>query len=379
MFALVPDASAPPDGVGPKVFFEKEVLRAGTWYVAGCAWPVSVAILRRLAENFRRARRNGIRIPVVWNHSHDARDQLGVVTDLFVRGRRLAARFWVAHPQAAAQLEQVATEVSAEICRPWLDGQGGRYDLMLTHLGVVLLPVVAGQTPLVRLALADSARGNAAKPHGETLQRLFFSTKGGLSMDNSAEEPAVKTAAETTAALVGTINALFATLTPLPPPVAAGASLEEVITHLQEVVAARKAEPTSEPAGEPSLPPLLAPADEVAMLRLQLATVQADLAAEQQQRQGERRHQFTTEVDRLIAEGRLVPADRPALLAAAEPAQFTLSLLRPFQRIPVGTALPTRGIARQWAVAEEPELADSRPAMTAERAEAIAQSFQRFA
>ena len=131
--------------------FEKDVLAVGDWQTRGRQWRVTSAILDRLVRNWQRGHARGLRIPVVWNHSHDARDQIGEVTRLFVVGHRLMARFRVTDRWATRRLGVVSHHASVEVLQDWHDGHGNHYDLMLTHIGIVALPVVTKQSTFRRV------------------------------------------------------------------------------------------------------------------------------------------------------------------------------------------------------------------------------------
>lgn len=70
-------------------------------------------------------------------------------------------------------------------------------------------------------------------------------------------------------------------------------------------------------------------------LRRQLSEARAALA-------DDRAEQFARRLRQLALEGRLLPADLPALEAAGRAGSYDLALLAPFERLPADTALPTR-------------------------------------
>jgi len=88
----------------------------------------------------------------------------------------------------------------------------------------------------------------------------------------------------------------------------------------------------------------------------------------------ERQHAFGRAMDRLIAEGRLTPADRDALLEAARPAGYSLSLLGPFERVPAGVTVPTVPAARRNAHAKAPAMGKPR-VLSDDRAREIVRSY----
>lgn len=113
---------------------------------------------------------------------------------------------------------------------------------------------------------------------------------------------------------------------------------------------------------------------EVARLRMQLAQTERQLTAERASGSAERERLFVGSVDRMIETGRLTPAERDGVVDAGRTAGFALSLLAPFERLPMGVAFATTAVARRHAEAREP-LLHSTPPMTAERAKELARSF----
>lgn len=363
---------------GGRVHYQKDVLRVGAWDVRGKVWRVNRGTLLRLIRNWRLANRRGVRIPVVWNHSHDARDQIGLVTNLYLLGDVLYARFWAAAADDVRRLGVTVNEVSAEIQSPWYDGQGHRYDLMLTHLGVVTLPVVAKQRPFQRLQLVLQGERTM---HAETASLSLApaaATAGAATADGTASAPA---------ALAAAINLVLNELgSPLLLP--AGTPASEVTRQLDllgqnlhalagEPDAAEAVASGSAADGSPDSPspPAADSAAETGRLRLQLARVNRLLALERRRAAAEKEAAFTRQLERLVHEGRLAPADKPGLLEAGRAVAFTLSLLAPFERLPLGASVPVQRIARSRADADPPPLV-SKPTMDADRAREIARTFK---
>lgn len=141
-----------------RVYYEKDVLRPGNWETDGGSWNVTPKTLKRLVRNFNLTKRRGIKIPVVWNHSRDARDQIGEISKLYIRNGILLALFWAKDPDDVKKLGQTVSEVSVEASEDWVDGKGNEYDIAITHLGVVNLPVVGSQGNFKRLRLAQGGR-----------------------------------------------------------------------------------------------------------------------------------------------------------------------------------------------------------------------------
>ena len=138
-----------------RTYFEKDILRVGIWETQAGTWEVTHDTIQKLVRNFQLAQSRGNKVPVVWNHSRDARDQIGHITKLFARNDTLFAVFWASDPEDIKRLGKTVDEVSVEASEDWEDGHGNQYDIIITHLGVVNLPVVTNQGNFKRLSLAE--------------------------------------------------------------------------------------------------------------------------------------------------------------------------------------------------------------------------------
>jgi hypothetical protein len=329
---------------GAKIF-EKDVLRTGVWTVGSRQWIVTRYTLRRLVDNFARARRWGLRVPVVWNHSWDARDKIGEVIGLQLHGDTLWARFWAKDLDDQRRLSSTANEASVEVRQPWRDGRGELYDIMLVHLAVVQLPVVPNQFPFREL-------------------RLFQPLTGAIRMSEQAAA-ATASSVSTHRDLVRALNQLLSRL-PGWDLVSEEAPVAEVTRRIESLVN-DFAQPGSAD-GDATRETIERLQSEVEALTRQLQTERARIAEQQRQ-------QFVQVLDRLVADGRISPADRTGLLEAGEPTGYRLSLLTPFEKLPTGSAFPIRPLARTVADPSPPLVAG--PAeMTSDRAREIAQSFR---
>ena len=108
-------------------------------------------------------------------------------------------------------------------------------------------------------------------------------------------------------------------------------------------------------------------------LRLQLEQLTEQIEQERQAARDKDRQVFEAALDRLSTEGKIAPADKPAILEVGEPAGYSLSLLAPFEKIPVGAAVPVVRIARTGADASPPSPGGRAP-MTPDRAAEIART-----
>lgn len=341
-----PNVPPPIEQNVPLRFFEKDILRTGEWAVGPRRWLVTAQTLRQLVANFELAKRRGVRIPVVWNHSWDVRDKIGEVIALRQHGDTLWARFWARRPSDVMKLGSTANEVSVEVAQPWRDGFGHTYDIMLIHLAVVHLPVVPNQFPFREL-------------------RLSHPMSGAIRM--SDQPTAVAGVQETSTAhraLVRVLNQLLARL-PSWSLVPEEISLEDLARQLGVLVEQFENPPDSTDDSQATIQRLQAEVDE---LNRQLS-LERTRSAERQRRQ------FEQVLDRLVIDGRISPADRDGLLEAGEPTGYRLSLLAPFEKLPSGAAFPLRPLARTAADPSPPSIAPHRE-MSSERAREIAQCFK---
>jgi hypothetical protein len=313
--------------------FRKEVLSTGRWMVPydeegeiiHRPWQVTRKTLQQIASSFEKAKAAGVRVPVVWGHSDDAKDNAGVVENVFVEGETLLADVRITERQAKSKVGESVNEVSAEITPGWVDGRGNRYEQMMTHLGLVNLPVISGQTPFHRLSLVRSSQPMAKKVVAQKVHRLQTEGEGEpgdaetmMSVPDICELMRTHFGAKIPAD-VDTVKELRIVMEMM-----GGAPSEE-----------SPAEETSEMASEVVEGLDLAPADvaqlkgkqnaEVVRLRKQLATMQAE-------RVSDAKAAFVERLDTLMEAGQIMPADREGLMEAGKVAAWRLSLLVPLER-----------------------------------------------
>jgi hypothetical protein len=291
--------------------FDKDILRVGQWRVGERDWWVDLWTLRRLVINFQRGHDRGIRVPVVWNHSSDARDKIGEVVRIYLEGETLRARFWAVSAADVERLEGTGSEVSVEVVEDWVDGKGRPYDLFLTHLAVVTHPVVHPQGPVYRLSVGN--------PMGR-------STGGDGMTESETELTAVATETPT-------IESNW---------------LDEVVALIHEIVEGLGA--SLRLPAETSLSTFV---EQLRSLRDQveaLSPVDRDPAVSTHRlslEEHRRADLFRERVERLMKEGRLLPVEREGLLEAGRANRYALSLLDPLERLLSRSVLPMDPVARR--------------------------------
>lgn len=321
------------DGPGAgRRLLDKDVLAVGRWRVGDREWRVDLAMLRRLVINFQRARDRGIRVPVVWNHSEDARDKIGEVVRLYLSGDVLRARFWTMREADANRLLAMDDQVSVEVVEGWTDGKSRRYDLFLTHLAVVTQPVVHPQGPMRRLSLPMRLVDENSSS-GDFL--------GEMTMMSTMEQEPMKAASTTdepivmvteAVRLVNEIVRLLGVSFQLEMDLEPGKFVDR-LEWLRDQIEALVATSTEESAvgsvtqASLSSTALEAPSEE---------GLPCEMAAA---------------LDRMVKEGRLLPAEREEFVQVARRTSLSLSLLKPLERIPLGSAaaLQSRRIGRHGA------------------------------
>lgn len=336
----------------PRRLYDKDVLRVGVWEVGDRQlWDVTPEMLVRIRENWHRARRRGVHMPVVWNHSEDARDQIGLITKVYIVGSTLRVRFWAADPVDIGKLGSIVNEVSVQIYEPWSDGLGNEYDIMMTHVGVVNHPVVPNQQPFRSLHLVQGA---SAMPDVASATATANDADPNLGFDI---DRLIELVNELLAAAGATGN------------LAADTTLDDLVSRLADLVDGLANEDDSE---SPALDdPNASPAE----LQVALRKAQRRLHLERQRLRDHRQQLFVGALDRLIREGRVVPGRRAALIEAGRSSSFNPSLLAPLEDVPAGSVLPMRRIARLDATSEPPRFEGHSP-MTEHRAKKIAKSFR---
>ena len=303
-------------GARDRRLFDKDILKVGQWRVGDRDWPVDLWTLRRLVINFQRARDRGVRVPVVWNHSGDARDKIGEVVRLYLSGETLPARFWATGKGDAERIEESASQVSVEVVEDWVDGKGRQYDLFLSHLAIVTHPVVHPQEPVYRLSMRVS---------NQSQQGVNPMSEEQVPVDTDiAEEPVMEMEA-LVASVVELVNqivdALGASLR-----LEDGSTAENLVERLQSLRDQAEALAATSDSDDATSPP-------------------KRLSIEDHRRE----ETFNRELDRLIGEGRLLPSERDGLVDAARPSCFSLALLKPFARLAARSAAPMDSRSRRHA------------------------------
>jgi hypothetical protein len=152
--------------------FEKELLRVGRWaHPAGkFVLEVTRERLKRWAENFARMLAKGIRVPVPYGHSYDARDNAGFLTDMRLEGDRLVGVLEIPREEDRARLGSTATDVSVSVNPDFVDGAGERLGEVIEHVAITNYPIVSGQENFVPLAVegAGVIRLEMEKPAAES-------------------------------------------------------------------------------------------------------------------------------------------------------------------------------------------------------------------
>ncbi|NDF13178.1 MAG: hypothetical protein EB060_10260, partial [Proteobacteria bacterium] len=139
--------------------YRKDILRVGHWRVGQDDWHVTKDTLQEIAKNFESGRSRRLDCPVVWNHSNDVRDRIGMVESVAVEGDTLVANFSI--PEGVDESLLVNSGgVSVEVRENFCDGLGNSYPIMLTHVGIVNHPVVPGQGEFKRLMSLDAIKKN---------------------------------------------------------------------------------------------------------------------------------------------------------------------------------------------------------------------------
>lgn len=299
----------------------KDLLRCGNWNIQGKPWNVTPDTLLSVRENFARFKAAGNRVPLIWEHDGGAESRSGDLQDLFISGDTLYGKFAVTNQKYQASFGTVAGdetphEVSVEVYESFTDGTGQTYAPCLTHVAIVLNPVVPGQGPFKRLS-AKGKHQMAAADTTESVDTFGIDEVKKMLADAGFPIPDVATTKESVMAafmaMVGPVDATEDTAT--------GTDAEAMET-------------TPVPAMNMSLR-----GRAVEYLRKQLS---ARIAAEA----ATAKAAFTTAVEALVSDNKIQPAMKDNLIAAGDASKWQLSILSPFQSLPnaVRTQSPTKGM-----------------------------------
>ena len=135
----------------------KDLLRTGNWNIQGKPWNVTPETLVAVRDSFARFKANGNRVPLIWEHDGGAESRSGDLAELFIQGDTLYGKFPITDTKYQASFGTVAGdetphEVSVEVYESFTDGTGKTYAPCLTHVAIVINPVVPGQGPFKRLS-----------------------------------------------------------------------------------------------------------------------------------------------------------------------------------------------------------------------------------
>ena len=149
--------SLPKSEVNAQLSGEKEkrrCLKVGKWYgntPTGMPYVVSLDKMKKLVENFYKAKEVGVEVPLMMGHTDDPEKRIGTVVELEISDDWLYATSTI--PNEAERAKAKLSPSSVEVTSNYTDGYGNSYDEMLTHLAVVTHPAVPGQGPVIALSL----------------------------------------------------------------------------------------------------------------------------------------------------------------------------------------------------------------------------------
>lgn len=133
---------------------KRRCLKVGKWYGntrTGMPYVVSLDKMKKLVENFYKAKEVGVEVPLMMGHTDDPEKRIGTVVELEISDDWLYATSTI--PNEAERAKAKLSPSSVEVTSNYTDGYGNSYDEMLTHLAVVTHPAVPGQGPVIALSL----------------------------------------------------------------------------------------------------------------------------------------------------------------------------------------------------------------------------------
>lgn len=133
---------------------KRRCLKVGKWYgntPTGLPYVVSLDKMKKLVENFYKAKEVGVEVPLMMGHTDDPEKRIGTVVELEISNDWLYATSTI--PNESERAKASLSPSSVEVTSNYTDGHGNSYDEMLTHLAVVTHPAVPGQGPVIALSL----------------------------------------------------------------------------------------------------------------------------------------------------------------------------------------------------------------------------------
>ncbi len=324
-FRLEAAYSPPPSGqTSTPPVVVKDLLRVGNWNIQGKPWNVTPETLIAVRDNFAKFKAAGNRVPLIWEHDGGAASRSGDLAELFIQGDTLYGKFPITDTKYQASFGTVAGdetphEVSVEVYESFTDGTGKTYAPCLTHVAIVINPVVPGQGPFKRL----STRGKMQMAKDTTVP------EGDGTADNFSIDEVKKMLAD------------------------AGFAIPDIATTKESVMAAFLAlvgpeETSEEPAATDAsaMETTPVPAMNMSMRGKAVEHYRKQLSARIAAESATAKAAFTTAVEALVTDNKIQPAMKETLLATGETAKWQLSLLAPFQALPqaVRTQSPTKGM-----------------------------------
>lgn len=306
-----------------KANFDKDILKVGTWQNASWdqPWVISPKTLDQIVTEFNQYISLGNEVPIVYNHSHDVRDNVGKVLSLYVEGEDLRMKCAILDSLALDKItDKTINNVSIEI-GPCQDSLGNSYELLLSHVGLVNHPVIVGQGEW--MALSRQLDLGNTMDLTQLVSDLLVALGSELVLPEGTTDETLKDA----------LTALVAE-----------ASKEESSEAPEEA----KAEEVSElPLSQKDL--ALIPDG----IRKQLSV--AFVAANKQLANG-----FETRLNNLIATGKVSPKHKPRLLSIGKAMGFEQNTLEPFEDLPEGAAISLKSKTKSLAKTTEPEVSEGK-------------------
>lgn len=324
--------------------FEKDILRVGQWEVSTVdnkgkpcreSWDVTPRLLSQIVENFQAFAANGNRCPWIVDHDGGADERYGDVVSLRIEGDTLWAVCELQEKKYQASFgdepgDETPQEVSVDVRDNFTDGAKNHYPICLIHVANVVNPVVTNQRGFRRLSFVSKGRQMAkAKDDGTDAGADTFS--------------------------IDEVKKMLAD---------AGYALPEIAKTKESVMASFMAltggETSDEPVDESGIPALPMDGNMASLeganprvLRMmlskagkQLSLANKEKAAIEAARTADAKAAYETEVETLLTDNKINPADKPELIQAGKDSGWRLSLLSSHKRLP-GNATPQTPTSRQ--------------------------------
>lgn len=172
--------------------FKKDLIQVGT-FLHPQRKEERIRITKKRMEkwiaNFQRYKANGGDIHIPIRHTEDPRDNAGWLEDMMIEDDKLFGILEITDEDIVKKVESKSIkDVSISISPDFLDEKGNKYDEIIDHIALTVIPQIRGQGPFVKLESGEFEALEEEKPADE----LGDKEKDKLSLSKSTTEEEMK-------------------------------------------------------------------------------------------------------------------------------------------------------------------------------------------